>query len=127
MIISQLSWIAMNLSSKTFTTAERGTFVTTVFAANAVGNVAPTHFVSRRVRSQNYFIRDGPIGSSETANSSCWMQHESYIHFLEHSKKHTNVDAKSSRKNDVNLLHSEDCRDCYAACCDIIKYYSRLS
>lgn len=73
------------------TSAERGTLVTVSFAANAIGNVIPPFFVFPRVRYQDHFIRDGPVGSAGAANPSGWMQDETFINFLEHFKKHTNV------------------------------------
>lgn len=73
------------------TSAERGTLVTVAFASNAIGNVIPPFFVFPRVRYQDHFIRDGPIGSAGSANPSGWMQDETYILFLEHLKKYSNV------------------------------------
>ena len=73
------------------TSAERGTLVSVAFAANAIGNVIPPFFVFPRVRYHDHFIRDGPIGSAGTANPSGWMKNESFMHFLDHLKKHTNV------------------------------------
>ncbi|XP_050562232.1 jerky protein homolog-like [Spodoptera frugiperda] len=73
------------------TSAERGTLVTVAFAANAIGNVIPPFFVFPRVRYQEHFIRDGPPGCAGAANPSGWMQDETFMHFLEHFKKHTNV------------------------------------
>lgn len=73
------------------TSAERGTLVTVAFAANAIGNVIPPFFVFPRVRYQDHFIRDGPVGSAGTANPSGWMQDETFMSFLDHFKKHTNV------------------------------------
>ncbi|XP_011136537.2 uncharacterized protein LOC105181464 [Harpegnathos saltator] len=73
------------------TSAERGTLVTLAFAANAIGNVIPPFFVFPRVRYQDHFIRDGPVGSVGTANPSGWMQDKTFIHFLEHFKNHTIV------------------------------------
>ncbi|XP_045445765.1 uncharacterized protein LOC123653829 [Melitaea cinxia] len=72
------------------TSAERGTLVTVAFAVNAIGNAIPPFFVFPRVRYQDHFVRDGPIGSAGSANPSGWMQDETFIHFLEHFKKHTN-------------------------------------
>lgn len=73
------------------TSAERGTLVTIAFAVNAIGNAIPPFFVFPRVRYQDHFIRDGPIGSAGSANPSGWMQDEAFIKFLEHFKKHTNA------------------------------------
>ncbi|XP_050549651.1 uncharacterized protein LOC118268371 [Spodoptera frugiperda] len=73
------------------TLAERGKLVTVAFAANAIGNVIPPFFVFPTVRYQEHFIRDGPPGSAGAANPSGWMQDETFMHFLEHFKKHTNV------------------------------------
>ncbi|XP_028172047.1 uncharacterized protein LOC114361250 [Ostrinia furnacalis] len=73
------------------TSAERGTLVTVTFAVNAIGNVFPPFFVFPRVRYQDHFVRDGPIGSTGTANPSGWMQDESFLRFLEHFQKHSKV------------------------------------
>ncbi|CAK1581494.1 unnamed protein product [Parnassius mnemosyne] len=73
------------------TSAERGTLVTVAYAVNAIGNAIPPFFIFPRVRYQDHFIRDRPIGSAGSANPSGWMQDETFIHFLEHFKKHTNA------------------------------------
>ncbi|CAG4956415.1 unnamed protein product [Colias eurytheme] len=73
------------------TSAERCTLVTVAFVANAIGNVIPPFFVFPRVRYQEHFVRDGPVGSAGAANPSGWMQDDTFIHFLEHFKKHTNA------------------------------------
>lgn len=72
------------------TSAERGTLVTVAIAVNAIGNAIPPFFVFPRVRYQDHFIRDGPIGSAGSANPSGWMQDESFMLFLDHFKKYTN-------------------------------------
>lgn len=82
------------------TSAERGTLITVAFAANAIGNVIPPFFVFPRVRYQDHFIRDGPVGSAGAANPSGWMQDETFLLFLEHFKKHSNA----SRSHIVLLL-----------------------
>ncbi|KAH9645944.1 hypothetical protein HF086_011406 [Spodoptera exigua] len=56
------------------TSAERRTLVTLAFAANALGNAIPPMFVFPRIRYQEHFIRDGPVGSIGTGNPSGWMQ-----------------------------------------------------
>ncbi|CAH2105541.1 unnamed protein product [Euphydryas editha] len=66
------------------------TLVTVAFAVNVIGNAIPPFFFFPRVRYQDHFIRGGPIGSAGSANPSDWMQDETFIHFLEHFKKHTN-------------------------------------
>lgn len=73
------------------TSAERGTLVTLAFAANALGNAIPPMFVFPRVRYQEHFIRDGPVGSIGAGNPSGWMQDETFIVFLKHFQKHTNA------------------------------------
>ncbi|GBP80086.1 hypothetical protein EVAR_22009_1 [Eumeta japonica] len=52
------------------TSAERGTLVTVAIAVNAIGNAIPSFFVFPRVRYQEHFVRDGPIGSAGSANPS---------------------------------------------------------
>lgn len=73
------------------TSAERGNLVTLAFAANALGNAIPPMFVFPRIRYQEHFIRDGPVGSIGTGNPSGWMQDEQFVVFLKHFKKHTNA------------------------------------
>lgn len=73
------------------TSAERGTLVTAAFAVNALGNTIPPLFIFPRVRYEDHFIRDGPVGSAGTANLSGWMQDESFLVFLEHFKKFSNA------------------------------------
>lgn len=73
------------------TSAERGTLVTLVFAANALGNAIPPMFVFPRIRYQDHFVRDGPVGSIGAGNPSGWMQDDTFILFLKHFKKHTNA------------------------------------
>ncbi|KAK2578344.1 hypothetical protein KPH14_005571 [Odynerus spinipes] len=73
------------------TSAERGTLVTLAFVANALGNVIPPFFVFPRVRYQDHFIRDAPIGSVGAGNPSGWMQDDIFIVFLKHFKKHVNT------------------------------------
>lgn len=75
------------LQEGSVTSAEWGTLVTVSFAVNAIGNAIPPFFVFPRVRYQDHFIRDGPIGSSGSANPSGWMQDESFMLFLDHFKK----------------------------------------
>ncbi|CAG9133859.1 unnamed protein product [Plutella xylostella] len=73
------------------TSAERGTLVTVAFAWNAIGNVIPPFFVFPRVRFQEHFVRDGPVGSAGGENPSGWMQDKTFLNFLEHFKKYKNA------------------------------------
>lgn len=73
------------------TSAERGTLVTVACAVNALGNAIPPFFIFPRVRYHDHFVRDGPVGSTGTANPSGWMQDVSFLVFLEHFKKFTNA------------------------------------
>lgn len=73
------------------TSAERGTLVTQAFAVNAIGNSIPPVFVFPRVNFYDHFIRDGPVGSAGAANPSGWMQDETFLVFLKHFKKYSNV------------------------------------
>lgn len=73
------------------TSAERGTLVTLAVAVNALGNAIPPFFVFPRVRYQDHFVRDGPVGSVGTANPSGWMQDESFLVFLKHFQKYSNA------------------------------------
>lgn len=72
------------------TSAERGSLVTLAFAVNALGNVLPTMFIFPRVRYQEHFIRDDPVGSMGAANPSGWMQDEGFLQFLKHFVKYSN-------------------------------------
>nr|CAH7746660.1 unnamed protein product [Callosobruchus chinensis] len=83
------------------TSGERGTLVTLAFAATALGNSIPPVFVFPRIRYQEHFIRDGPVGSVGAENPSGWMQDETFIVFLKHLQKHTN--APLSRKTLLTL------------------------
>jgi hypothetical protein len=70
------------------TSAERGTLVTLALAVNAIGNYLPPMFVFPRKRFKSHFIRDGPVGSVGTGNSSGWMQEDEFYTFLQHFKNH---------------------------------------
>ncbi|KAJ8937365.1 hypothetical protein NQ314_011911 [Rhamnusium bicolor] len=72
------------------TSAERGTLVTVTIAVNAIGNSTPPMFVFPRLRYQDQFVRDGPVGCIGAGNASGWMQEEEYIIFLKHFQKCTN-------------------------------------
>lgn len=70
------------------TSAERGTLVTVALAVNAIGNHLPPMFIFPRKRFQSHFIRDGPICSIGTGNTSGWMQEEDFNTFLKHFNSH---------------------------------------
>ncbi|XP_030752233.1 uncharacterized protein LOC115879477 [Sitophilus oryzae] len=73
------------------TSAERGTLVTLTCAVNAVGNVVPPMFIYPRIRYQEHFIRDGPIGSTGTGNASGWMQDTEFLKYLQHFQKYASA------------------------------------
>ncbi|KAJ8963741.1 hypothetical protein NQ314_005410 [Rhamnusium bicolor] len=50
--------------------AERGTFVTVTIAVNAIGNSTPPMFIFPRLRYQDQFNRDGPVGCIGAGNAS---------------------------------------------------------
>ncbi|XP_030753863.1 uncharacterized protein LOC115880724 [Sitophilus oryzae] len=73
------------------TSAERGTLVTLTCAVNAVGNFVPPMFIFPRIRYQEHFIRDGPIGSTGTGNASGWMQDTEFLKYLQHFQKYASA------------------------------------
>lgn len=79
---------------------ERGTLVTLCVAVNAVGNTVPPMFVFPRLRFQDHFIRDGPVGCIGTGNKSGWMQDNEFLDFMKHFVKHV----KPSETNRVLVL-----------------------
>ncbi|KAJ8942203.1 hypothetical protein NQ318_021090 [Aromia moschata] len=71
------------------TSAERGNLVTVTCAVNAIGNSLPPMFIFPRLRYQEHFVRDGPIGSIGAGNGSGWMQEKEFLIFLKHFQKYT--------------------------------------
>ncbi|KAB0795832.1 hypothetical protein PPYR_09893, partial [Photinus pyralis] len=82
------------------TSQERGTLVTMCLAVNAVGNTIPPMFIFPRLKFQQYFIRDGPVGCTGSGNKSGWMQEAEFLQFTKHFVKHS----KPSENNRVLLL-----------------------
>ncbi len=70
---------------------ESGTLVTIALAVNAQGNCIPPYFIFPRKKFQDHFVRNGPIGSAGSANSSGWMQDIDFLAFLQHFARHTRV------------------------------------
>lgn len=70
------------------TSGERGTLVTVAVAVNAIGNSVPHIFIFPRLRYQDHFVRDGPVGCIGAGNASGWMQEEEFLLYLKHFKKH---------------------------------------
>lgn len=99
------------------TSAERGTLVTLAFAVNAIGNVIPPFFVFPRVRFQDHFLRDGPIGSTGTAYPSGWRQDSGFLKFLNHFKKYAN----SSKSHPVLLVLDNHSSHIHIDCLDYCK------
>lgn len=77
------------------TSGERGTLVTIALAVNAQGNCIPPYFIFPRKKFQDHFVRNGPIGSAGSANSSGWMQDTDFLAFLQHFARHTRVTLES--------------------------------
>ncbi|KAJ8263818.1 hypothetical protein GJAV_G00141640, partial [Gymnothorax javanicus] len=77
------------------TSGERGTLVTVAFAANAQGNFVPPYFIFPRKKFHDHFIRDGPPGSTGSANGSGWMEETDFLAFLQHFARHTRVTPES--------------------------------
>ncbi|XP_025161598.1 uncharacterized protein LOC112590102 isoform X2 [Harpegnathos saltator] len=73
------------------TSAERGTLVTVTMAVNAIGNSIPPMFIFPRLRYQEHFVRDGPIGCIGAANANGWMQEEQFLIFLRHFQTYANA------------------------------------
>ncbi|XP_071639548.1 uncharacterized protein [Temnothorax longispinosus] len=82
------------------TSAERGTLVTVTVAVNAIGNSIPPMFLFPRLRYQEHFVTDGPVGCIGAGNPSGWMQEEQFLIFLKHFQRYTN----SSVNHGVLLL-----------------------
>lgn len=72
------------------TSQERGILVTMCLAVNAVGNTVPPMFIFPRLKFQDYFIRDGPVGCIGSGNKSGWMQESEFLLFIKHFARHTN-------------------------------------
>ncbi len=77
------------------TSGERGTLVTIALAVNAQVNCIPPYFIFPRKKFQDHFVRNGPIGSAGSANSSGWMQDTDFLAFLQHFARHTRVTLES--------------------------------
>jgi hypothetical protein len=82
------------------TSQERGTLVTMCLAVNAVGNTIPPMFIFPRLKFQDHFVRDGPVGCIGSGNKSGWMQEPEFLVFVKHFAKHTNP----SETNKVLLI-----------------------
>lgn len=82
------------------TSQERGTLVTMCLAVNAVGNTVPPMFIFPRLKFQDYFVRDGPVGCIGSGNKSGWMQEADFLIFVKHFSKHANP----SETNKVLLI-----------------------
>ncbi|XP_065663149.1 uncharacterized protein LOC136085724 [Hydra vulgaris] len=57
-------------------------------------------FVFPRIRYQDHFVNDGPMGSIGAGNSSGWMQEDEFLIFLKHFQKYTS----SSKDRKILLL-----------------------
>ncbi|KAI8440679.1 hypothetical protein MSG28_009033 [Choristoneura fumiferana] len=99
------------------TSGERGTLVTLAFAVSALGNVIPPFFVFPRVRYHDHFLRDGPVGSTGTANPSGWMQDEGFLQFLNHFKKYANC----SKSHPILLVLDNHSSHIHINCLDYCK------
>jgi hypothetical protein len=82
------------------TSQERGTLVTMCLAVNAVGNTISPMFIFPRLKFQDHFVRDGPVGCIGSGNKSGWMQEAEFLVFVKHFAKHTNP----SETNKVLLI-----------------------
>ena len=66
------------------TSAERGELVTLCTAVNAAGNAIPPMLIFPRVRYQEHFVRDGPVGCVGAGNHSGWMSETEFLMFMKH-------------------------------------------
>ncbi|CAM4573566.1 unnamed protein product [Leuciscus chuanchicus] len=55
----------------------------------------PSFFIFPRKKFQDHFVRNGPIGSTGSANSSGWMHDVYFLAFLQHFARHTRVNLES--------------------------------
>ncbi|XP_065651292.1 uncharacterized protein LOC136079481 [Hydra vulgaris] len=85
------------------TSAEHGNLVTVACAVNDLENYKLPMFVFSRIRYQDHFVRDGPVGSIGAGNSSGWMQEDEFLIFFKHFQKYT-----SSSKDRKILLHLDN-------------------
>ena len=86
------------------TSAERGELVTMCVAVNASGKTIPPMIIFPRVKFQDHFIRDGPVGCIGAAHPSGWMTHDNFLKFLKHFVQHT----KATKEKKVLLLDNHD-------------------
>lgn len=66
--------------------APRGKTVTVMCAFNARGTYIPPMFIWQRVRMVDYLMNGAPPGSLGVANPSGWMDSETFLRWLGHSK-----------------------------------------
>lgn len=99
------------------TSAERGTLVTVAIAINAQGGSTPPFFVFPRIRYNDHFIRDGPIGCAGAGNASGWMQEKEFVKFLEHFKNQ----ARPSQEHKCLLLLDNHESHISVSCLDFCK------
>ena len=62
--------------------------VTVAVAVNAAGNSIPPFIVFPRVKFQEHFIRDGPVGCGGDSNPSGWMTEKNVYNYAKHFVSH---------------------------------------
>jgi hypothetical protein len=73
------------------TSAERGSLVTIAVAGSASGNSILPFLVFTRKNYNDYFIPNGPEGSTGSVNKLGWMTEDDFLLFMEHFIKHTRL------------------------------------
>lgn len=82
------------------TSAERGSLVTMALAVSATGNSIPPFFVFPRVHFREHFVTSGPPGCYGSANSSGWMNENTFYEYMVHFVRHT----KCNKEHPLLLL-----------------------
>ncbi|XP_029654857.1 uncharacterized protein LOC115228071 [Octopus sinensis] len=71
------------------TSSKRGQLVTVVYAVNAAGSVVPPLLTFPWENYRDYFIKSGPAGCVEGANSSGWINEDLFVTYLKHFTAYT--------------------------------------
>ena len=82
------------------TSAEQGTLVTLVGCVNAQGCSAPPFMIFPRVHFKDSMLNGTPPGTAGAAHPSGWMNHDIFMEWMNHFKKHT----RCSSNNPVLLF-----------------------
>lgn len=82
------------------TSAERGTTVTMIIAANACGNTVPPLLIFPRVFNKEHFVSDEPPGCISAAHPSGWVTSDTFLMFMKHFVSHV----RCTKENPCLLL-----------------------